>query len=80
MFNFLKVVIVLANSEDPDDMPHNASSHQGIHCLIRFTFRIYWYTQGSNLGGSVRLATAMLLLNLKQIHLCVLHHDICPSL
>ena len=25
----------LANSEDPDEMPHNAAFHQGLHCLPR---------------------------------------------
>ena len=25
----------LANSEDPDKMPHNAAFHQGLHCLLR---------------------------------------------
>ena len=25
----------LANSEDPDEMQHDASFHQGLHCLIR---------------------------------------------
>ena len=31
----------LANSEDPDEMQHNAAFHQGLHCLLRFkmTFR-----------------------------------------
>ena len=24
-----------ANSEDPDEMPHNAAFHQGIHSLFR---------------------------------------------
>ena len=24
-----------ANSEDPDEMPHNAAFHQGLHCLLR---------------------------------------------
>ena len=23
------------NSEDPDEMLHNASFHQGLHCLVR---------------------------------------------
>ena len=26
----------LANSEDSDEMPHNAAFHQGLHCLLRF--------------------------------------------
>ena len=25
----------LANSEDPDEMPHNAAFHQGLHNLLR---------------------------------------------
>ena len=25
----------LANSADPDEMPHNASFHGGLHCLLR---------------------------------------------
>ena len=25
----------IANSEDPDEMPHNAAFHQGLHCLQR---------------------------------------------
>ena len=25
----------LANSEDPDEMPHKAAFHQCLHCLIR---------------------------------------------
>ena len=25
----------IANSEDPDEMQHNAAFHQGLHCLLR---------------------------------------------
>ena len=25
----------LTNSEDPDEMQHNAAFHQGLHCLVR---------------------------------------------
>ena len=28
-------ICTLANSEDPDEMPHNAAFHQGLHCLLR---------------------------------------------
>ena len=24
-----------ANSEDPDEMPHNVAFHRGLHCLLR---------------------------------------------
>ena len=26
---------ILANSEDPAEMQHNAAFHQGLHCLLR---------------------------------------------
>ena len=26
----------LVNSEDPDEMQHNAAFHLGLHCLLRF--------------------------------------------
>ena len=25
----------LANSEDPDEMPHHVAFHQGLHCVLR---------------------------------------------
>ena len=25
----------LANSEDPDEMPHKAAFHEGLHCLLK---------------------------------------------
>ena len=28
-------MVTLANSEDPDEMLHNAAFHQGLHCLLR---------------------------------------------
>ena len=30
-----KHVHILANSEDPDEMPQKAAFHQGLHCLLR---------------------------------------------
>ena len=26
----------LANSEDPDERPHNMTFHKGLHCLLSF--------------------------------------------
>ena len=31
----------LANSEDPDEMPHNAAFCQGLHCLLLKTKSIF---------------------------------------
>ena len=31
---------VLAKSEDPDEMPHDAAFHQGLHCLQKYQFRV----------------------------------------
>ena len=28
-------MVTSANSEDPDEMPHNAAFHQGRHCFLR---------------------------------------------
>ena len=35
MFFPLKVVLILANSADPDEMQHYAAFHQGLYCLPR---------------------------------------------
>ena len=26
---------IFSSSEDPDEMPHNAAFHQGLHCLLK---------------------------------------------
>ena len=33
VFPSLKIFILLANSADPDEMPHFVAFHQGLHCL-----------------------------------------------
>ena len=35
----LKVVLILANSADPDEMQHYAAYHLGIRCLPKYPFR-----------------------------------------
>ena len=32
LFLSLKISFVLANSADPDEMPHSAAFHLGLHC------------------------------------------------
>ena len=32
-FQSLKIVFILTNSTDPDEMPHYAAFHLGLHCL-----------------------------------------------
>ena len=35
----MAVVLILANSADPDEMQHNAAFHLEIHCLSKYPFR-----------------------------------------
>ena len=32
-----KIDFVLANSADPDEMPHNAAFNLGLHCLLKYS-------------------------------------------
>ena len=42
----LKIVFVLTNRVDPDEMPLGAAFHQGLHCLPKCAIRSHWYTKG----------------------------------
>ena len=42
----LKVVLILANSADPDEMQHYAAFHLGLTCLAMYPFRSFQYTLG----------------------------------
>ena len=48
IFLSLKIVLILANSEDPYGMLHFAAFHLGLHCLPRYTFRGFRYIKGSD--------------------------------
>ena len=39
VFCCLKILITLTNSIDPDEMPHYAAFHLGLHCLQKYRFR-----------------------------------------
>ena len=40
-----KVVLILANSADPDEM-YYAAFHQEFHCLPKYPFQGFQYTKG----------------------------------
>ena len=42
IFLSLKIDFVLANSIDPDEMPHYAAFHLGLHCLPMYPFWGFW--------------------------------------
>ena len=46
VFHSLKIVFVLANSVDLDEMPHYAAFHLGLHCLSKYAFRSHYNTKG----------------------------------
>ena len=37
----MKVVLIIANSADPDEMQHYAAFHLGLHCLPKYPFRVF---------------------------------------
>ena len=45
-FLFLWIVFTIANSVDPDEMPHHVAFHLGIHCLSKYLLRGIQYTKG----------------------------------
>ena len=45
-FLSLKVILFLANSADPDEIPHDAAFHLSLHCLPKCPFRGFQYTKG----------------------------------
>ena len=42
----LKVILILANMTDPDEMQHYAAFHLGLHYLPKYQFRGFEYTKG----------------------------------
>ena len=46
VFLFLKVVLILENSANSDEMQHNAAFHLGLHCLPKYPFGSFPYTKG----------------------------------
>ena len=38
IFLSLKTVVVLADSEDSDEMSHSATFHLSLHCLPKYSF------------------------------------------
>ena len=46
VFLSVKINFVLANSADPDEMPHKAAFHQGLHCLPKYLFGDFWSLKG----------------------------------
>ena len=46
VLQILKIVCILANSADPDEMLHVAAFHWEIHCLPKYPFRGFQYTKG----------------------------------
>ena len=45
---------ILANSKDPDEMPHNVAFHLGLHCLPKYMFRAFLSTQIFKLSAKIR--------------------------
>ena len=44
----LKMIIILANSADPDEMPPQAAFHLGFHCLPKYLFTVIQIENGKD--------------------------------
>ena len=42
----MKINFILANSADPDEMPHSVPFHLGFHCLQKYQFSGFKSTKG----------------------------------
>ena len=47
VFLSLKVVLILANSTDTDQMQHDAAFHLGLHCFPKYPFRGFQVYKGA---------------------------------
>ena len=47
-FMLANSVDILANSVDPDEMPHSVAFHQGLHCLPKYLFMGFPVCKGLN--------------------------------
>ena len=61
VFLSLNIVFVLANSVDPDKMPHSKAFHLGLHCLWQHTIRGH-YTMYKGLSGALTVITVYILI------------------
>ena len=41
----LKVVLIISNSVDPDEMQHNAAFYLGRYCLLKYSLRGFQFTK-----------------------------------
>ena len=48
-FLSLKMVLVSANSEDSDEMPHYGAFHLDLHCLPKYPFGSFPFTKGRHI-------------------------------
>ena len=48
MFFFFKIDFVIANSADPEEMPHQAEFHLVLNSLQNYLLRDIWSTKGFN--------------------------------
>ena len=46
IFLSLMINFVLANSADPDEMPHYVAFYLDLHCLPKYPFWGFWSTKG----------------------------------
>ena len=70
LFLSLKMDFVLANSADPDEMPHCVAFHLGLHCLPKYPFR--GWSKTAQLLPFFRESIKIKLSDCSVIHFCLI--------
>ena len=66
IFLSLKIDFVIANSVDPDEMPHYVAFHLGLQCSSKYPFRGFWYTQ------RVKIVAFLSVLHFIMVFVCLI--------
>ena len=60
---FIEILVFIANSVGPDQMPHSVASHLGLHCLPNVPFRHKWVKENTAFAFSVHPYVCMYVCN-----------------
>ena len=61
VFMFLNVVLTLAKGASTDETQHYAAFHLGLHCLPKYQFGVFLYTNGKYIFNYITLNSDLII-------------------